>query len=205
MIIPKIKEHIHLDAEKEKCLKAIMSEEEIHNAMQMLKIHSLITYEHSINVARRYMQIVDIKEEHKMITEDVVRAALLLDIGYLTITKEIIEKKDNLTQEEYQTIKKHVIYGETIAKDMGMSDFVCSLIKTHHERKDGSGYLKLSEDEVDINAFLLGAIDVYEAMIEKRPYRKGMSEQYVVEQISRNTNEEFPSYVIGLLLTGIKS
>jgi HD-GYP domain-containing protein (c-di-GMP phosphodiesterase class II) len=100
-------------------------------------------------------------------------ASFLHDIG-ITKYLEIINKSEKLTEEDYNKVKQHPNYGVEILNklDKEFPAVVFDVVSQEHERMDGSGYPKgLKNGEIAEYAQIVGLIDVYEAMIHRRPYR----------------------------------
>lgn len=133
------------------------------------KNHS--TYTHSINVAYLTSQICLQMAMDKNLAIQVVKGALLHDIGKIFTPTDILTKKRSLTEEEYQVIKRHTTDGVMIVKNMTpklASEIVLDIIENHHERSDGSGYAK--KKEVSFFAQLIHALDTYDAITADRVY-----------------------------------
>jgi putative nucleotidyltransferase with HDIG domain len=103
---------------------------------------------------------------------DLRRAALLHDIGKLSISNRILDKPGPLTATEFATVKQHPLTGERILRAVPRMEHLAPLAAAHHERLDGGGYPRgLSGDELTLPARLLALADVYEALTSERPYR----------------------------------
>ena len=103
--------------------------------------------------------------------DDIIKGALLHDVGKLEIDNKILLKKSALTDKEIDEIHQHPIYGYNIVKDdEGLSDMTKEIILSHHERSDGSGY---PNGKTDIPDFvkIVGICDKYDALTENRSYR----------------------------------
>lgn len=107
-------------------------------------------------------------------------AAIFHDIGKSKIPGSIVGKKGKLNSLEYETIKKHSIYSYNILKDFLEKD-VLAIIKSHHERCDGSGY----PDGIipNLGAKIVGIVDSYDAMISKRIYQDEKSKEAAYQEL----------------------
>lgn len=101
-------------------------------------------------------------------------SALVHDIGYLKIPKDIIHKPAKLTREEFDLVKQHTIYGlELLSKIQGLPESASEVVNEHHERVDGSGYPNGKRgDEISDFAKIVAIAEVYEAITHPRPYRR---------------------------------
>ena len=107
-------------------------------------------------------------------TKKCVLAAYLHDIGKIKIPPEILQKTSKLTEEEYQEMKKHTIYGYEICMEYQNFRHLASIVRAHHENLDGTGYPDgLKGDEIPKEASLIKVADVYDALTQRRQYKDG--------------------------------
>lgn len=108
---------------------------------------------------------------------DLALAGLLHDIGLILTTPAALVKKDKLSTEEYEQIKLHPQEGYDFIKgDVRISSAVLQAVLQHHENINGTGYPeRQAEDTISPYARILHVVDVYDAIMSKRPYKKGMS------------------------------
>ena len=105
-------------------------------------------------------------------------AAYLHDLGKLAIPSEILEKRDRLTQAEWGVMRTHAYYTYQILNPIEVLNLVSSWSSLHQERLDGSGYpFHVREDDLPLGARLMAVADVFTAITENRPYRKGMTRE----------------------------
>ncbi|MCX5656777.1 MAG: HD domain-containing protein [Candidatus Omnitrophica bacterium] len=121
--------------------------------------------------------VLEIGKELKLPAENMEAlkyAALLMDAGKISIPDEILMKPDKLTGKEYSLIKEHPLKGAEIVGSIDAMKPAIPLILHHHERYDGKGYPDgLKRDNIPIGARIIAVADAFEAMICKRPYKKG--------------------------------
>ncbi len=146
------------------------------------------TYKHSINVSlmcnlfAKWIGVND--EELKWITI----AGLLHDVGKIKIDSEILNKKGKLTDEEFETVQKHTIYGYDLVKNMNIPDEVKKAVLMHHEKVNGTGYPnKLKGNDIGRYAKIVAICDVYEAMTSSRVYRDKYCPFKVIEEFERQS------------------
>lgn len=130
------------------------------------------TYRHSIQVGMLSYYIADWMGYSKKEAYEIGKAGYLHDIGKCKISRDILDKPDKLTPEEFEQVKLHTIYGYEIIAD-SMNDKVAALVALqHHERDDGSGYPRaLREDQIHPYAHICAVADVYSAMTTNRVYQ----------------------------------
>lgn len=180
------------------------------------------TYEHSISVSV-YATLMGFACNFK--EQEIINLAIsgmLHDIGKFSVPQEILFKPGKLTPEEFDEIKKHPLYGYNMLKDNTMvSSTIKYTIFAHHENEDGSGYPRgLKSNEIYKFAKIIHIVDVFDALISKRPYKEPMPMNEAIQYIKDNIGHMFdkkyaeifcnimPSYAIGdivFLNTGEKA
>ena len=112
-------------------------------------------------------------------------AILLYDIGNTMLPKEILSKKEKLSEEDRVAIKQHpIIAAREILEPITPIVDVIPIIEKHHENWNGTGYPnKLSGDNIPIESQIILIVDSYFALLEDRPYRKAMSREKAVSTI----------------------
>jgi putative two-component system response regulator len=100
------------------------------------------------------------------------RAAYLHDIGKISIPDAVLFKNGDLDREEWSLMRRHTIQGEEICRPMKSLAPVLPIIRSHHERWDGSGYPDgLKGDQIPLLARILQIVDIYDALNTARPYK----------------------------------
>jgi putative two-component system response regulator len=110
------------------------------------------------------------------------RGGYLHDIGKIGIPDAILFKRGLLTDDEWQTMRLHTIRGEEICRPMKTLAPVLPIIRSHHERWDGTGYPDgLSGEDIPLLARILQVADIYDALTTARPYKPAFSHQHALE------------------------
>lgn len=113
-------------------------------------------------------------------------AGLLHDLGKLAVPQKVLDKPGPLDQEEIRIIRTHTYYTFTLLSSAGFSRTVVEWASYHHERLDGKGYpFCLDENSLDTGARLMAIADIYAALTEDRPYRKGMDKKEAFRVIEK--------------------
>jgi len=121
------------------------------------------------------------------VIEGIRVAAVIHDIGKVSVPAEILSKPGRLTQNELELIKDHAVTGYDILKDVEFPWPVAEIIYQHHERLDGSGYPRgLKGNEVLIEARIIALADVVEAMASHRPFRPARGIDAALGEIRKN-------------------
>ncbi|MFH0767995.1 MAG: HD domain-containing phosphohydrolase [Chloroflexota bacterium] len=120
--------------------------------------------------------------------EGIEMAALIHDIGKISVPSEILSKPTRLTQAEFDMIKTHPQIGYDILKLIDFPWPIAQIVLQHHERMDGSGYPSgISGKNILFEAKILAVADVVEAIVCHRPYRPAFTIDKALEEISRNS------------------
>lgn len=162
---------------------------------QMLDEKDGYTQEHSKRVAA-YSKLIAQNLESTEFTEEeislIYRSALLHDIGKIAIPDCILNKPDRLTDEEYEIMKKHTVWGKEILsglKFLPQADLGASY---HHERYDGRGYpYGLKGEQLPLTARIISAADALDAMSSNRCYRKSCETGYIIDEFKKGRGTQF--------------
>jgi HD-GYP domain-containing protein (c-di-GMP phosphodiesterase class II) len=129
-------------------------------------------------------------------------AAVIHDLGKISIPSEILSKPTKLTDLEFSLIKTHPQAGYDILKDIEFPWPIARIILEHHERMDGSGYPQgLKGDDILLEARILAIADVVEAMASHRPYRPALGIDASLEEIKKNRRVLYDREVVDACLT----
>ncbi len=101
------------------------------------------------------------------------RGGFLHDIGMLAIPDPVLHRRGPLEPDEIELIKSHTIIGDNLCGNLRSMQAVRPIVRSHHERLDGSGYPDgLQGDQIPVLAQIMGLVDVYEALTSERPYQR---------------------------------
>jgi putative two-component system response regulator len=119
------------------------------------------------------------------------RGSVLHDIGKLGIPESILMKEGPLTEQEWNMMRQHTIIGEQLCSSLKSIGRTIPIIRSHHERWDGSGYPDgLKGDEIPFLARAFQIIDIYDALAHSRPYKKAFPRHRIIEileqELARN-------------------
>jgi len=154
---------------------------------QVIDAKSPYTFHHSVGVAEAASLIADQMCLAPPTCTLVRRAALLHDIGKLSVSNAILEKPGKLTAEEWTIMRMHPAYTRTILRNIRGFDQLAYVAAAHHERLDGTGYPEgLTSEDMSIPARIIAVADVYQALTEKRPYRESLPLDVVFAMMDRD-------------------
>lgn len=129
-------------------------------------------------------------------------AGLFHDVGKLAIPSKILDKNGPLTDEEFSIIKSHAYYTSVILDTIGSIDDINNWASNHHEKLDGNGYPKgICHNNISEESRIMTICDIYQALTEDRPYRKGMSKDKAFSILEDMANKNF---VCGTALNSLK-
>ncbi len=127
--------------------------------------------------------------------------AALHDIGKIAIPSTILDKADNLSEEEWDTMKKHPEIGYRIALSTPELVPIAEAILAHHESWNGTGYpLGLKEEKIPLLSRILAVCDAYDVMVNGRPYRQPISKQEALRELQRCAGTQFDPQVVKLFV-----
>ena len=152
---------------------------------------------HLERVSRYATRLAETLQFPKEEIEAIQEAALLHDIGKLSLPEEILHKTGALTPEEVEVIKKHLELGAKILDPMKFFRPITAILYHHHERYDGKGYPHgLTGEFIPSGAQIITIADSFDAMTTNRGYNKPKNVQEAIEELHRGAGTQFnPDYV----------
>ncbi len=180
----------HIEDKIKESLKNCEGRINVFQLMEKMKDIDDNIYIHCYNVTLISYSIgkwINLREEE---LRELTLSGMLCDLGKIKISTKLLNKKEKLTNEEFEQLKKHVLFSyELIKRNKRISKKVKDAVLHHHERIDGSGYPKgLKGEDISVFSRIIAIADVYNALTSKRPYRdkktpfeaiKVLEEQYM--------------------------
>ncbi len=165
------------------------NQQEVVNLLDVIDFDDY-TYTHSLNVGIISMVFARNNRLPKDVIRDIGIGGFLHDIGKIRLPKEIVNKTEELTPQEYTLLQEHSLIGYDIIKnDYFFSDLVKEIVLSHHERKDGNGYPnKLSGKEISNEIEIVSLADLFDSLTTEKPYRKSIDTRTALEQMLTYTN-----------------
>lgn len=216
-----VKEHIWLSLAYKSPLECLptrsifgMSELAMDELIQLSKIFSRIidfrsrfTSTHSAGVACTAKQLGKMTGFSKKECDMLLIAGYLHDLGKLAIPNSLLEKPGTLTKEEFDLIRCHTFYTYQLLNTIEGFQTVNQWASYHHEKLDGSGYpFHLTGEDIPLGSRILAVADVFTAITEDRPYRKGMDKSQVVEVMQSTAKAgSLAPEIVSLLLRELDS
>ena len=161
---------------------------------EVVDAKSPFTFRHSIGVKDAAMMIGTSLGLPPGRLQVLRRAALLHDIGKLSVSNMILDKPGKLDTEEFNVVKRHSALTREILSRMPSLHEISIIAGEHHEKLDGTGYpFGLSAEQLSLESRLIAVADVYGALSEDRPYRSGLDP----DEIARIMKRDVPNKLDG--------
>ncbi|MCX5696005.1 MAG: HD-GYP domain-containing protein [Candidatus Omnitrophica bacterium] len=129
------------------------------------------------------------------------RAGILHDIGKIGLSDAILNKKEKLTDEEFEMIKKHPENAAAILEPLKFLATEKEVIVQHHERYDGKGYPKgLKAKEISFEAMIISVADAFDAMNSRRAYREALDRETIISELKKSRGTQHSPQVVDTFL-----
>lgn len=164
----------------------------LFSMIKILEIFDPYTKGHSESVAKYSAKIA---EALGLPSEKIARvywAGLVHDIGKILVPTSILRKQTSLTDEEFDIIKKHPVWGAEVLKSSEELEDIVESVMYHHERWNGNGYPSgLTRKKIPLFSRIIAVADAYDAMTSDRHYRKPLSQYAALLEIEGNLDTQF--------------
>jgi hypothetical protein len=159
------------------------------------------TERHTRRVALRAVQIGDELGLAPERQRDLAVGGLVHDVGKLSVPDAILKKPGPLTEEEFSVVKRHVDSGVALLRELGgFSPVVHRLVRSHHERLDGSGYPDAARGaDIPLDVRILAVCDVYDALLSTRVYREAWSHERAIALLRAGAGTSFDARCVAAL------
>jgi len=129
------------------------------------------------------------------------RGALLHDIGKMAIPDSILQKPGPLTEDEWKEMRRHPEHAHSMLSPIVYLRSAIDIPYYHHERWDGTGYPHgLKGEEIPLAARIFSIVDVWDALLSNRPYRRGCTEEAVLEYLQKHAGVFFDPHLVDAFL-----
>lgn len=186
--------------EQQKRDEAII-EQTMQTIVNFIEAKDPSTMGHSLRVAQYSRMLADSLGFSESECKRVYYIALMHDCGKIYIPDGILGKPARLTDEEFETMKKHTVYGGDILRDFSSIDGIGTGALCHHERYDGTGYPNgLAGEDIPLIARIICVSDAFDAMNSKRCYRNNLDADVILEELKNNKGKQFDPVIVDHLL-----
>jgi HD-GYP domain-containing protein (c-di-GMP phosphodiesterase class II) len=176
--------------------------ETIRSLAQALEARDAYTKGHSERVTRYAIKIAKKMGLSDRDCKVIQYAGLLHDIGKIGIADSVLNKRLQLSDDEWTTIQNHPLFGDNILGPLKFLAEAQEIVLHHHECFDGTGYPdKLAGDQIPLEARIIGVADAYDAMTSDRPYRKAMLHEDAVKELKLSSGSQFDPKVVETFLS----
>ncbi|OUS70071.1 HD family phosphohydrolase [Paenibacillus sp. MY03] len=167
-------------------LDNLQLERDVVSMLLLLNTEDDYTYQHSVQVGMLAYYLATWLDHSSEDAALIGKAGFLHDIGKSKISADILNKPGKLTEEEFEEVKRHTLYGhEIILGSFQEKDLAIGALQ-HHERIDGSGYPHgLKGEEIHPISKIIAVVDIYSAMISARVYQKERDLLFVLKELYR--------------------
>lgn len=161
---------------------------------------SSFTAEHSSRVTQYAVRMALTFGFDELQIQTIKRAGLLHDIGKLGVPTTILEKPGRLDEAEFARVREHPRHSDAILRPIPTFSAIAELASSHHERLDGRGYWRgLGADQLPLDARILTAADVFDALTARRPYRDAMPVSEALAIMRRDEGTAFDGACLAAL------
>jgi putative nucleotidyltransferase with HDIG domain len=166
-----------------------------------LESRDLFTHGHSRRVTRHAYRIA---RQLGLSAPDAARirtAAALHDVGKIETPREVLNKPERLTDEEFRVIQRHPVDGARLVEDLG-DDELTAIVRHHHERLDGGGYPDgLVGGAIPLGARVIAVADTFDALTSNRPYRTGCRHKKALDILRAEAGTQLDPDVVAAFLS----
>ncbi|MGB6985559.1 MAG: HD domain-containing phosphohydrolase [Candidatus Aquilonibacter sp.] len=169
----------------------------INNLLARLYEKDRLTGEHSQAVSLWCVRLARKLRLDDDLSLLVQRGGILHDVGKIATPNEILNAPRRLTEEERRVIERHPVDGAEIVIDVPSLARYMPMVRSHHERLDGTGYPdRLGAAEIPIEVRIVTVADCFNAMIGRRPYRPPLAPSFGLEELRRHRGTHFDPEVV---------
>ena len=164
---------------------------------RVIDAHDPLTRGRSLRIARYAVRVARELGTPESQLSDLELGALLHDIGRSAILNDVMQTPRALDAGERAIVQTHPTIGWELLRDIPGLGPCAEIVYAHHERPDGKGYPRgLSGDAVPFGARLVLVCAAYDAMVEERPYRRGLTSQAACDELRRHVGTQFFTEVV---------
>jgi putative nucleotidyltransferase with HDIG domain len=168
----------------------------------VVEARDLYTDKHMKDIAEYSVEIANKLGLSDVEIENIRKAALLHDIGKISVPDHILMKPDKLSDEEMDVIKRHPSNGAKLIEPVEPLKHAREIIKHHQECFDGSGYPEgLRGEKIPLGARIIAVADAFGAMTTDRPYRKALSIDNAVKELEKNAGTQFDPDLVKIFIS----
>ncbi len=179
----------------------------VQSLAEALELKDPYTRGHSIRVSRYGVAISRMLGIDDVTIRNIELGGQLHDIGKIGVREDVLNKPGPLTKDEYQHIMTHPVLGWRILRPLlGDNSVVLNIVRSHHERMDGKGVPDgLGGSDIAREARVIAVADAFDAMMSRRPYRKGLAYGDTLDELKRMSGTQFDGDVVAAFLEAVST
>ena len=167
---------------------------------QAVDVRMAVEHDHAGMVASYALEIAKRAGCPEWLLAQIPAAAMLHDVGKISVPERILQKRGPLNPEEWEEIRRHPVTGAELAARVDGIAAVVPWIRHSHEHVDGSGYPDgLRGEEIPLPSRILLVADAFDAMTSDRPYRRALSREEAVAELRRSAGRQFDPGCVAVL------
>jgi HD-GYP domain-containing protein (c-di-GMP phosphodiesterase class II) len=168
----------------------------------IIDFRSPFTANHSAGVAKTAEKLAELAGFSENECKMMLVAGNLHDLGKLAVKREVLEKPAKLNVDEFNAIRSHTFYTFRLLQAIKGFETINKWASFHHEKLNGEGYpFHLNDKSIPLGSRIMAVADIFTAITEDRPYRKGMPNEQVVSVLnSMVENQSICPYVVSILM-----
>ena len=173
----------------------------LRSLAQTIELKDPSTKGHCDRVAIYALLIAERVGLSREIQRQIKYGSWLHDCGKIGISEQILNRTDCLSDDQFETMKNHSLWGVEVAAKAHLSPIAQNIIHYHHERFDGAGYPSgLKGEEIPVEARIVSVADVFDALASDRPYRSGFSRSDTLEMLTSMSGNALDPRFVGIFL-----
>jgi putative two-component system response regulator len=179
----------------------------VQSLAEALELKDPYTRGHSIRVSRYAVAISRMLGIDQATIRNIELGGQLHDIGKIGVREDVLNKPGPLTKDEYEHIMTHPVLGWRILRPLlGDNSVALNIVRSHHERMDGKGVPDgLGGNDIAREARIIAVADAFDAMMSRRPYRKGLSYADTLDELKRMSGTQFDGQVVEAFLEAVST
>ncbi len=182
----------HLHGADPKPQRKATSLEAIHALVSAVEAKDPYTKQHSRQVTHYATQLARQLNVREDIVESVAVAAIVHDVGKIGVPDHILVKPCNLSEQEFESIRRHPALGEQIVRNLSAFNAEAKIIRHHHENWDGSGYPDaLAGEDIPLGSRLIRIADSMDAMLMARSYKEAFPVDVMLHELTQGSGRDF--------------
>lgn len=164
------------------------------------------THSHNYRVTIYSIHLAEALQLSPVQIAELIKGAFLHDVGKIAISDSILLKPGKLTEDEFNIMKTHTAHGIDIIKQSSWLKEAAEVVRFHHEKFDGKGYMDgLHGANIPINARIFAIVDVFDALTSIRPYKEAFTAEKALDIMKKDRGTHFdPELLDAFLLIAIE-